>query len=1430
MKRDFSFHPATLRWLESRFAGPTSAQARAWPKIQEGGDVLVLSPTGSGKTLAAFLSAVNDLIEEGLRSPGGQLPDETRVLYVSPLKALVTDIEQNLIEPLAGISRELEALGLSPARITTFARTGDTSMKDRASRAKCPPHIYITTPESLYILLTSESGRASLKTVEQVIIDEIHAFVPNKRGAHLALSLERLDALTLAERGKKPRRIGLSATQRPVDVVAEFLVGNARPAPTIVDETGPRELDIAIVPPELPLEAVMSADGWNEIYDRLAAFSAEHRTTLVFTNTRRLAERITRHLGERIGESSVACHHGSLSQKRRAHAEGRLKRGELKVLVATASLELGIDIGDVELVCQIGSPGRIATFLQRVGRACHRVGGVPKGRLFPLSRDDLVESVALFEAIHRGDLDKTAVPPGPLDVLLQQMVAEVAAAPRSVTDLFELFRRALPYRELTRETFNALVELLSQGFTTERGRRAAYLHYDSTSDVLRGRRGARLTAITNGGAIPDSFDYEVRLDPDNLMVGTVHEDFAVEAMGGDVFQLGNSSYRILQVLPGVVRVADAQGQPPNIPFWIGEAPARSDELSRAVSLLRAWVDERKKDTGLASELAARAGVDPKVAEEVVLYLLATKRALGALPTQTQLIAERFFDETDGMHVVLHAPFGTRINRALGLALRKRFCRSFNVELQAAAGDDAIVFSLGPMHSFPLEELFSFLHPESALSVLEQATLDAPLFQTRFRWNASRALSILRFRGGRKVPPRFQRMDADDLLATCFPDQVACLENIQGDREIPDHPLVKQTLFDALHEAMDAEGFLAVLRGLRGGSIRALARDVTEPSPAAHEILTARPYAFLDDAPIEERRTQAVQLRRFTGLELGSASLSQEAIEEVKSEIWPAPRDEEELHDTLCLYGYLRAEEGEALPGGTEWFERLEGLGRASRASARGAVFWVARERSQEFAAVHPGATWTGRRPEPLQRDEADQARARASLLRNRLEIVGPITADEAAESLRVSEEEALASLGELEAEGIVLRGSFRTDRPRATEFCERRILARIHRRTVTELRKRIEPVSIVRYLAFLSEWQGVTEGAKKRGVEGTRQVLLQLEGVSAPAAAWEKEILPARVADYSPGYLDLLCQSGEFVWRSVGGKARAPLKTTQVLLLPRDSSFMPRTETPEALGADASRIVAFLKERGASFAFEIQKGTGLLTAQFESALRELAAAGAVTTDSFLGLRLLIQSSAERERRNRRARGTHRGLESIGRISLLRPETDPEPAHSVEEFCRVLLRRWGVVTRPLLTRERDLPPYRELIREFHRLEARGEIRGGRFVAGIPGEQFALSDAIPLLRKQVPEASQESQLVSLSAVDPLNLVGVLTEDVRLPRLLGRGFVLSRGRLVATYEGSTIQIFEREGASSLVRNEVETAVRKGRLHPPRRGLGEGAQNLLV
>lgn len=1431
MASDYSFHPAVAQWFRDRFGAPTRAQERAWPKIQAGGDVLVLSPTGSGKTLAAFLSAIDELLSEGLASPGGAIPDETRILYVSPLKALVSDIEQNLLEPLQQIGLEVEKRGLKTPSITTFARTGDTPALERAKRAKKPPHIYITTPESLYILLTSESGRASLRTTQHVIVDEIHAFAPNKRGAHLALSLARLDALCRTHSGKVPRRIGLSATQRPVEVVARFLVGSARPLPEIVDETGPRVLDLDIVHSPLPLQAVMSAEGWNEIYDELSSLAEKHRTTLVFTNTRRLAERITRHLGERMGEERVACHHGSLSRERRSQAEKRLKRGDLKVLVATASLELGLDIGDVGLVCQIGSPGRIATFLQRVGRACHQVGGIPKGRLFPLSRDDLVEGVALFCAIREGKLDRTLVPPGSTDVLLQQMVAETAAEPRTRSALYDLIRAASPYGDLGRETFDGLVEILSQGFTTERGRRAAYLHYDSTSDLLRGRRGARLTAITNGGAIPDAFDYEVRLDPENLPIGSLHEDFAIEAMAGDIFQLGNASYRILKIEPGTVRVADAKGQPPSIPFWIGEAPARSDELSRAVSDLRALVDDRAEDPELKGWLEKRAGIDVGVAEEVIDYLKSTRVALGALPTQALLVAERFFDETEGMHVVLHSSYGARINRALGLALRKRFCRSFNVELQAAAGDDAIVLSLGPLHAFPLEDLFQFLKPDSALTVLEQATLDAPLFQTRFRWNASRALSILRFRGGKKVPPRFQRMDADDLLATCFPDQVACLENIQGDREIPDHPLVQQTLSDALHEAMDADGFMAVLEGLRSGSIRAIARDVTEPSPAAHEILTARPYAFLDDAPLEERRTQAVFLRRIAGVDSTSAHLSQEAIDDVKREIWPAPRDEEELHDTLGLYGYLRAEEGADLVSGPELMRALRDKGRASEARTDEAVFWVARERSAEFSALHPEAHWTGRAPEAP--DGLEFSHALVSLLRNRLEIIGPWTAAEAALSLRVETGDALSAFLHLEGQGIVLRGTFRSGPLDGPEFCEKRILARIHRRTVSQLRKRIEPVSLVRYLDFLTEWQGVTEPTQRRGLAGTRAVLKQLEGVSAPAIAWEKEILPARIVDYSPEYLDALCQSGEIVWRTNGsGKARAPLKTTSLLLLPRESSWLPPPPTRDGVGADAARVLGVLERKGASFVAEIQRGTGLLPSQLEVALRELSVCGFITTDAFMGLRMLMQGQAERDRRSRRGRTGQRGLESAGRIALVESNPTESP---VELICRTLLARWGVVSRAVLEKEHGLPSYRELVRELYRLEARGEIRGGRFVAGLPGEQFALPEAVTLLRKE-KESRGGLKLVRISAVDPLNLVGLLTTSARLPRVLGRGFVLSEGHVMATYEGKAVHVLHQEheekrserGSFSL-RNEVETAALRPRLYDPRR-IGRGAQSQLV
>ncbi|HSC87890.1 MAG TPA: DEAD/DEAH box helicase [Polyangiaceae bacterium] len=1409
------FQPATVDWFRSQFGSPTEAQSRTWAALREGGPVLLAAPTGSGKTLAAFLSALDDLLREGLEAP---LPDETRVLYVSPLKALSADIALNLERPLAGLSAASAARGAPPPTIRTHVRTGDTSAKERARATRTPPHIQVTTPESLYVLLTSEGGRRQLAGVRTVIVDEIHALLRDKRGSHLALSLERLDALVHARTGRFPQRVGLSATQRPVELVARFLTGE-RPGPPcrIVDTGHRRKLELSLWVPPSPLQAVMSNDTWLELYDELARLVSEHRTTLVFVNTRRMAERATRFLAERLGEGAVTSHHGSLSRELRRDAETRLKTGKLRALVATASLELGIDVGEVDRVVQLGSPGNIATFLQRVGRSGHSIDGTPRGTIFPLSRDDLVESSALLHAVRQGELETCHVVEAPLDVLAQQIVASAVPEDLDEDALYARVRSAYPYRALGRGDFDAVVAMLSEGYVTSRGRRAAWLHHDTTERRLRARRGARIAALTNGGAIPENFDYDVLLAPADQRVGSLHEDFAIEASAGDIFQLGNQSYQILRIGAGTVHVADAHGAPPTIPFWIGEAPGRSDELSSAVARLREWVDEHGEAPEAASTLAERTCAPLAAAEQVLTYLLATRNALGVMPTQKRIVAERFFDETGGMHVVVHAPFGSRFLRAYGLALRKRFCRSFNVELQAAATDEALVLSLGPMHSFPLESVFEFLRSNSAHDVLVQALLDAPLFGTRFRWNASRALAVLRFRGGKKVPPRFQRMDSDDLLALCFPDQVACLENIVGDRNIPDHPLVRQTLDDALHEALDADEFMRVLRDIEAGNIQCFARDLVEPSPLSHEVLSAKPYAFLDDAPLEERRTQAINMRRFVtpddAAQLGV--LDPEAIVRVLEESRPDPRDPDELHDALTVHGFAREAEGLAWqqPSGRDSFGPLVERQRALRlevpTSSGVAVFWVARERLAEFLTLHPGASGHGSRlaAELGLPPSKSTGEPWLDLFRGRLSFMGPTTVEEFAESAAVTPDLARAGLAALEQEGLVLRGSFRTGA--GEEFCERRLLARIHRLTLGRLRREIEPVSAAEYIDFLFAHQGLLPGHERRGVEGLWAVLQQLDGFALAASAWESQVLPARVVGYDPAYLDALCLDGRAAWAAVPRESSGPVKSTPIRILPRDSLddwHVDGAPWLEGLGADARRLADLLEARHAVFFSELQRGTGLLPTQAENALRELISRGACTTDTFAGLRTLLLPEARRRQhpaRGRRGPGSA-GLGTAGRIGWLASSlgddstmrAEPSDALDAEErLQRIawrLLRRWGVVQKRVLERETGLPPWRDLVRTFYRLEARGEIRGGRFVTGFSGEQFALPDAVSTLRARRRLGPNQEPTV-VSAVDPLNVAGVLTPDGRVAALATHRLLWRAGRLVGTFEGGKAELLD-------------------------------------
>ncbi len=1477
-----AFHPAVAAWFARAFPSPTPPQVDAWPAIKSGRDTLIAAPTGSGKTLAAFLAAIDDLVRRGTDPREGPLADETSIVYVSPLKALSNDIRLNLQVPIAGIREELARMGLPDADIRAFVRTGDTPQAERAQMRNRYPHIVVTTPESLYILLGSESGRDMLKTTRTVIVDEIHAMASSKRGSHLALSLERLDALC----GRRPNRVGLSATQKPIGMVADFLVGVAddgrsRPC-TIVDSGHVRRRDLDLVLPPSPLEAVMSNEVKQEVYDQLTVLIREHRTTLIFVNTRRMAERAARHLGERLGKEAVAAHHGSLSREHRLDAEQRLKHGKLQALIATASLELGIDIGDVDLVCQIGSPRSIAAFLQRVGRSGHAVGATPKGRLFPSSRDDLVECASLLDCVRRGELDALCIPDQPLDAMAQQIVAEVAgqAEDQSVDEhaLYTLIRRAYPYRNLTRETYASVIRMLAEGYTTRLGTRGAYLHRDAVNGQLRARRGARLTSITSGGTIPETADYDVILEPAAMRVGTINEDFAVESLAGDIFQLGNVSYRILKVEKGRVRVEDAKGAPPSIPFWLGEAAGRSNELSAAVSRLRATVAEKLDSAGqvpgaddasraTAADTAFRWLVEDVMvsevgAQQIVDYLSAAKTTLGVMPTQDDIVFERFFDESGGTQMVIHSPLGSRINKAWGLALRKRFCRKFNFELQAAATEDSIILSLSTSHSFPLEEVARYLNSNSARDVLIQAMLDAPMFNARWRWAATTALALPRFRGGKKVPPPIQRMVSEDLLSSVFPDSNACAENIVGERVVPEHPLVAQTVHDCLYEAMDIEGLEALLKRLESGEVRVHARDTVEPSPLALEVLSAQPYAYLDDAPLEERRTQAVMSRRW--LDADSASdlgrLDPAAIARVCEEAWPLARDADELHAVLMQVELLTADE----VAKSSWAALADQLTQTGRAtwlsidhSGAGRTLFVATERVPLFHALYPSLRLD---PEvqvpsefaaPWTRDDALLA-----IARGRLGALGPVTADALAAPLKASVAHIDQALVALEVEGTIMRGRFTPDAlggPDRLEWCERRLLARIHRYTVKRLRAEIEPVEPKDFMRFLFEWQHLTPDNKVEGPDALAAVLAQLEGYEAPAAAWEAEILPSRMKSYDFTWLDDLCLSGRAVWTRLsapvinGEHAGGPVRTTPIALLQRRNLALwtalgtqakaagtvpagpvarsrPAGSQPAAgprsnadgvpLSSRGRLLLDYLVKHGASFFDELLAGTRLLRSQLEDALGELVAVGLVTSDSFMGLRALLLPSDEKSENARRARRGRRGLMGIddaGRWSLTRratahddseaplpasssksaPKIDPE---TVEHVAWTMLKRYGVVCWRMLEREAAwLPPWRDLLRVYHRLEARGEIRGGRFVAGLSGEQFALPDAIGVMRK-VRKQPAQGHLVNICGADPLNLVGSVVPGTRVPALSGSRILFRDGIPIATLIAKEVSFLEK------------------------------------
>jgi ATP-dependent Lhr-like helicase len=1410
-------HPLVREWFINKFGTPTEPQEQGWPEILARRSTLICAPTGSGKTLAAFLACIDGLVRKAI---AGDLLDQTEVLYVSPLKALSNDIQKNLDAPLAEILQLAHERGYLMPEIRTAVRTGDTLMHQRRAMIDRPPHILVTTPESLYILLTAAKSREILRMVSTVIIDEIHAVADDKRGTHLALSLERLEALT----SQPPVRIGLSATQKPIELVGQFLVGSERPAPVIVEVAQRRHIDLAVEVPSSELGPVASNEMWDEIYARIAKLVQEHRSTLIFVNTRRLAERVGHNLAVLLGEDAVASHHGSLSRQRRLAVEAKLKAGEIRALVATASLELGIDIGTVDLVCQIGSPRSIAVSLQRAGRSGHWRGAVPKCRFFATTRDELIECGGLVRGMRRGELDRLQIPEAPLDVLAQQIVAACAADDWQEDDLFALVRRAYPYRDLTRGEFDEIVEMLSDGIAARRGRYGAYLHRDQVNHRLHGRRNARLAAITSGGAIPDNALYTVVAEPEGVVIGTVDEDFAVESLRGDIILLGNSSWRIRRVQSGSVLVEDAKGAPPTIPFWLGEAPSRTAELSQQVAEIRErvnlltasdgpWPTATSGSAGISAAiewLREECGMDQAGAEQIVEYIIAGRAVLRAVPTLQTVIAERFFDESGGMQLVIHAPFGGRINKAWGLALRKRFCRSFNFELQAAATENGINISLGEQHSFPLADVFHFLHGESVEELLKQAVIASPIFGTRWRWTAGRSLALLRFMGGKKVPPQIQRMRSDDLLAAVFPEAAACQENIEGDITIPDHPLARETMKDALREAMDVDGLKHVLAGIASGEIKCLAVDTPVPSQFSHEILNANPYAYLDDAPLEERRARAVEMRRALPESVLSeiGRLDPAAIAEVREEVWPDVRDADELHDALLdLIAFPQSPDltqpSVASSDTRAWadhFSLLVAARRAERTRAGGRIYWVAAEKAATFSAIFPDAIFDEPLP-PIEQCVPSCDDALFSCLTGWMAHLGPTTVATLSEFLGVATSDIEKTILRMEAGGAALRGSFTGESRGEIEWCNRRVLARIHKLTLGTLRKQIEPVNAAQFMRWLLRWQHVAPNSRLLGEHGTLEVLQQLQGFEAPANSWESQILARRIASYDPKVLDNLCLTGAVGWgrlsphpSTLGEPSDAIRRVIPTSVAPltffvrEDADWMiPRHATcgdaqeSIVLSPAAREVLTHLRGRGASFFADIVRATGKLKAEVETALWELVTAGMITADGFDNIRALIDP----KRRSGQGRGhSSRPRHSVGRWSLLYASDPSERTRVAEATCWMLLRRYGVVFREMIARETIVPRWRELLIAFRRLEDQGQIRGGRFVSGFLGEQFGLPVAVESLRAGARQP-RSGESVTLAAADPLNLVGIIIPGERVSSASGKTITLLDGVLGETEE---------------------------------------------
>jgi ATP-dependent Lhr-like helicase len=1343
------FLPFVRRWFTATFSDATRPQREGWEAIASGRDTLIVAPTGSGKTLAAFLWALDHLHRLGMQR---RLDDRVHVVYISPLRALNNDIEKNLREPLAGIRAAAAAEGLDLPEVRVAVRTGDTLAAARQAMTRRPPHVLITTPESLYILLTTQGFRPALAQARFVIVDEIHALMASKRGAHLALSLERLQALVEAGgAGVRPQRIGLSATVRPVEDALAFLTGATAREPALVDAGFSRDLDVQVVAPVDDFLTATSDTVWDAALQQIAELVQAHRTTLVFAQSRRSAERLARDLNDRLPEGQVAAHHGSLSRRARLEAETRLKAGELRALVATSSLELGIDVGAIDLVVQVQSPRNVAAALQRVGRAGHLLSRTSRGRIVVTKGEELMEAAAVVRAIRERQLDRIAMPQAPLDVLAQQIVAAVAAESLEVDVLHQRFANAAPYYGLSRETFLEVVRAVAEPLPLEVKGIAPRILWDRVNDRLHARRGSRFLALTAGGTIPDAGLYDVYVAETDLKVGTLDEEFVTESLPGDVFLLGSHAWKIAKVRADRVLVEDAQGMAPTIPFWKGEHPSRSWDLGLAVGRLRRDAADRLDAPDFAAWAARETGVDTRAARAMHAWLVKAGEVLQGVADDEGIVVESFADEMGGRHAMIHSVFGMRINGAWGMALREQIRRRFGLLVEASHVDDGILLSFAPGQTPPApERLVTLVTPEELDALLGEALIGSPLFGTRFRHAAVRALFIPRMTRGQRTPAYLQRLKADALL-----------ESVRGQ---PDFPVVAETLRECFHDAYDVPRLKRLLERLHDGEAWTRHVDTPVPSPFVYPLLLAWDWAYLDTGHAEERRSDTVLMRKAWSVAPGP--LRADIIAAVEAELQRTTperraRDANELAAILDDLGDLAREEI-----ADRVVEDADGLIAAL----------VAERRIAEIEFAGGRRTWIPATDATLYAGLATEAGLERLLLRV-LRTRGPMAVEALAGRYGLAAEDVTPALQRLVLRGVVRHGPFVAG-AEGTQYVHVAVLDEVQRRQV-HARRVPRPVAMAeQFSAFLLRRHHLHPAHRLVGPPGVLAALELLQGEDFPVRVWEQDLLPARVEDYQRDWLDRLGLSGEIVWtvfeppdraRAASDPTRGERsRTGRVGAALRDNVGWLRDggERPE-LDPGTKNLLLHLQLRGASFARDLARATGLDPVRVQAALWELFRAGMATPDTFSAIvaaATLPRAGEDRARGRRRRpqRGQARGpllhLPPVGRWSALAEDEPLAPEERDEARAHLLLARYGVVARELARGD-----WATLRHVLLRMEYGGEVVRGYFVEGLSGEQYALEGALAELTAPGTRRAEPHVLVNL--VDPANLWGRVWPLTRL-----------------------------------------------------------------